>query len=155
MKLAEPVLEYEVPPLHDEWLTAQEVREKEERLQQQLRRDMQRKERYEQKFRPKTPKADRRVRINESKNSVVPASPTDKSDVSADGAPVSSSPEGAVDGEAFDSEGAIGDVDFEVEETPSNGEQLWNGRRRPLTKMASTQGGMRRILKKRPGPKIH
>lgn len=60
-------LVYEVPPLLDEWLTKDELREKEERLQEQARRDAARLDRYEeqfkQKLRPKTRTADRKVTV--------------------------------------------------------------------------------------------
>ncbi|KAL7457958.1 hypothetical protein ACHAWC_009470 [Mediolabrus comicus] len=60
-------LVYEVPPLLDEWLTKEELREKEEHLQEQARRDAARLHRYEEKFkqelRPRTRTADRKVTV--------------------------------------------------------------------------------------------
>ena len=138
-------LAYEVPPLHDEWLSPQEVREKEERLQDQIRREMQRKQRVDEKWAellPKTPTADRTVQLTSdgkkeknlqfspAKDRIIVDQPSQNSDNFADG--VSSSPEGASDG-VDDSEGVRGSVDVEVEETPGTGDVIWNSRRKRTT----------------------
>ena len=149
-------LVYEVIPLEDEWLTEQEIREKEDRLQQQRLRDAQRRKRYNDQFKPATPTADSKVRLKRKKEkrkrvkfskdklATIPASST-VPDVDANELPVSLTPEGGVGNDAASLEGAEGNVDFdtedscddeladsdiEVEDLPGEGEQMWNRRKR-------------------------
>ena len=128
-------LEYEVPPLHDEWLTEQEIREKEERVQAQLRRNEQRKKRYEANFRPGTREADRKVKVNfnDDANSSIDAPDPVNVDGCVEDVPAILPPEGEVgDGAVGASEGEEGDVDFEVdvEDSPGDGDTMWNRRAR-------------------------
>ena len=132
-------LVYEVPPLQDEWLTPDEIREKEERLQEQVRRALLRQERDDNEWkkklknRPKTRTADSKVKIQSrrqkekrktvqfdpKKNQTVEAPPVADDDNVADDSSVSSLPEG--DG---------GEAVVDVEDSPGTGEAIWNTRRR-------------------------
>ncbi len=126
-------LEYDVPVLNDEWLTEQDIREKEERILAQLRRDAQRKKRYEAKYRPVTRQAGRKVKVvfNDDANSSVTAPHPESVDGSVEDVPAILPPEGDVSEDAVDaSEGDVGNVDFEVEveDSPGDGDTIWNRR---------------------------
>ncbi len=128
-------LEYDVPVLDDEWLTEQEVREKEERIQAQLRRDAQRKARYEAEFRPRTREAGRKVKVgfDDDANSSVPAPTPAVVDGSVEEVPAILPPEGEVSEDAVGaSEGDVGNVDFDVgvKDSPGDGDTIWNRRAR-------------------------
>jgi hypothetical protein len=102
---------FEVPPLADEWLSEEEIRQKEDRLQAQVRRNQQRVHRYEQKFEePARRRAENKVTIRfKDDPSLIDAS-VDGENSAEDVTPFEFS-EGDGDDGNFDSEGAEGTVD--------------------------------------------
>lgn len=102
---------FEVPPLADEWLSEEEIRQKEDRLQAQVRRNQQRIKRYNQQFEePTRRRAENKVTIRfKDEPSIIDASVDDEN--SAEDVTPFSFSEGDGDDGNFDSEGAEGTVD--------------------------------------------
>ncbi|KAL7459421.1 hypothetical protein ACHAWC_011182 [Mediolabrus comicus] len=102
---------FEVPPLADEWLSEEEIRQKEDRLQAQVRRNQQRIKRYNKQFEePTRRRAENKVTIRfKDEPSIIDASVDDEN--SAEDVTPFSFSEGDGDDGNFDSEGAEGTVD--------------------------------------------
>jgi hypothetical protein len=129
---------YHVPTLDDEWLNEEEIREKEELMQDQIRRNQAARARYEREFRPVDPTPPcQKVRFKPDDEFVKPDDAVSLDDVDVQLEETSPLPSEGEFGEENDNdiyEGAEGSVDFDDGES-----EKWRRRLRP--ERSSWKGG--------------